>query len=168
MHKLFRTLALANQWANGLLYAELAKLSPGQLAQVSAVNFGSALAIANHTVLADQAWLQRFTGQGESPASIDAVVWPGLAALGAAREAEDARIVAFAEALDPERISGILRYRSMKGAACAEPYALCLAHFYTHQTFHRGQLHALLGVYGLKAPNLDLIYHQAAQHSYVA
>jgi len=163
MQDYFATLALANRWANALLYAELAKLSPAQLAQTSEANFGSMLAIANHTVLADRAWLCRFTGEGEHVASVDAVPWPDFADLRAAREAEDGRIVAFAEGLAPERLAGTLRYRDMKGRDCAEPFLLCLGHFYNHQTFHRGQLHALLGLCGIKAPNLDLIYYHVAQ-----
>lgn len=168
MQQHFLTLARANQWANRLLYAEMEKLAPEQLAAESQANFGSILGIASHTVLADRAWLYRFTGQGESPASIDAQPWPEFAALRAAREAEDVRVVAFAEGLDPARIAGILDYTSMSGAACTEPFLLCLAHFYNHQTFHRGQLHALLGVQGVKAPNLDLIYYHVAQRKGLA
>ncbi|MBI5520343.1 MAG: DinB family protein [Desulfovibrio sp.] len=163
MQDYFATLALANRWANALLYAELAKLSPAQLAQASEANFGSMLAIANHTVLADRAWLCRFTGEGGPVASVDAVPWPDFADLRAAREAGDARMVAFTEGLAPERLAGTLRYRDMKGRDCAEPFLLCLGHFYNHQTFHRGQLHALLGLCGIKAPNLDLIYYHVAQ-----
>jgi uncharacterized damage-inducible protein DinB len=165
MRQHFLTLARANQWANRLLYAELARLSPAQLAQQSQVNFGSILGIACHTVLADRAWLFRFSGEGEGPASIDAVPWPEFAALRAAREAEDARIVAFAGGLDPERAAGLLEYRDMRGNACSVPYAECLAHFFNHQTFHRGQLHALLGVQGIKAPDMDLIYYLKAQRT---
>ncbi len=163
MKDYFATLARANRWANALLYAELAKLSPEQLARTSEANFGSILGIANHTVLADRAWLFRFTGEGEQPASVDDVPWPDFAGLRAARAAEDERVVAFAEGLAAERLAGTLRYRDMKGRDCAEPFLLCLGHFYNHQTFHRGQLHALLGACGIKAPNLDLIYYHVAQ-----
>lgn len=168
MQPYFLTLARANRWANALLFAELAKLTPAQWVEESAVNFGSAQGIANHLLLADQAWLFRFTGQGPSPASIDAAPWPELDQLRAAREAEDARIISFAEGLDPTGLAGDLHYTSMNGTACAEPLALCLGHFFNHQTFHRGQLHALLGVFGIKAPNLDLIYYLSAQRKGLA
>jgi uncharacterized damage-inducible protein DinB len=159
----FLTLAKANAWANRILDAELAKLSPGQWTSASAANFGSIQGIANHLLLADQAWLHRFGGEGPSPASVDAVLWPEYEAVQAEREALDVRIIDFAEGLDPARLGGTLHYTSMSGVACAEPFLLCLGHFYNHQTFHRGQLHALLGVQRIKAPNLDLIYYQVAQ-----
>ena len=163
MKALFNTLAQANRWANRILFGELARLTPEQWTQQSGVNLGSIQAIANHLLLADQAWLFRFTGQGVSPAAIDVVPWPELADLRAAREAEDERIIAFAQTLDSALLAGTLNYRSMNGTPCAEPYAVCLAHFFNHQTHHRGQMHALLGVHGITCPNLDIIYYQAAQ-----
>lgn len=165
MKAVFTVMAQANRWANQILFPELGKLSPAQWTQESDVNFRSIQGIANHLLLADRAWLQRFTGQGEAPASVDAVPYPHCVDLSTVRQAEDESIIAFAEALAPELLHWTLRYASMSGAACAEPYAVCLAHFYNHQTFHRGQLHALLGAQGIKAPNLDLIYFQAAQRS---
>jgi len=45
------------------------------------------------------------------------------------------------------------------GAADREvtkPMALCVAHFFNHQTHHRGQLHAMLTADGMEAPVSDL------------
>lgn len=159
----FLILARASAWANDLLGAELAGLSPPQWTHASAANFGSLQGIANHLILADRVWLQRFSGQGEpvsTPIStVDAVPYPDIPGCLAARQAEDQRVIAFAEALDPARLGATLRYTAMNGSPCAEPFSVCLAHFYNHQTFHRGQLHALLGTLGIRAPNLDLIYY---------
>lgn len=169
MKEHFLTLARASRWANALLQAELERLSPAQWAQeVPALNFGSIRGIANHLLLADRAWLFRFTGEGESPERIDVAPCADALGLGAARRAEDARALAFVEGLDGERLAGTLHYFSMKGAPCAEPLALCLAHFFNHQTHHRGQLHALLGVHGVAAPDLDLIYFLSAQRKGLA
>ncbi len=156
------TQARANAWANGLLYAELAKLTPGQLSQPVGVNFGSILGLANHTILADRVWLQRFSAEGPPVTSASYAAATDFASLRHARKAEDARIVAFAESFNPERLGEMLHYTSMEGTAHTEPLAVCLAHFYNHQTFHRGQLHALAGVLGLSVPDLDLIYYQIA------
>lgn len=166
MKPTFPTQARANRWANELLYEAMAKLAPADLARPFSVNFGSILGIASHTVVADRVWLGRFTGQpydhkGCAPLS-------DFAALRDARREQDEAVVAFAEALDPARLTEVLRYTSMEGTAHQEPLAICLAQFYNHQTFHRGQLHALLGVLGLSVPDLDLIYYQIAQQDYRA
>lgn len=166
MKPTFATQARANRWANVLLYAELARLSPEQLAQPFGVNFGSLLGLLNHTIMADQAWLQRLSGEGQ-PVTPDSYAESTVfAALRAARVAEDERIVGFCEKLDPARFSGILRYENLKGESRSQPLAICLAHVFNHQTFHRGQMHALLGVLGQSPPDLDLIFYQAAHHDY--
>ena len=154
--------ARANAWANGLLYAELEKLSPEQLAQGFGVNFGSILGLMNHTIMADQAWLQRLSGVGERVTPDTYVAVTDFAALRALRLAEDARIVSFCEALAPQRLAELLHYANLKGEPRSQPFALCLAHFFNHQTFHRGHIHALLGVLGLNPPDLDLIAYQVA------
>jgi len=150
--------AKANRWANELLYAELAKLTPEQLNQSFGVNFGSIMGLANHTVMADRAWLARLNGV--TPGGFAA--FTDFAGLRAERETLDVRIVAFAEIFDPARLSETLRYTDLRGKACAEPISVCLAQFLGHQVFHRGQLHALLGVFGITAPDMDLIYYHVA------
>jgi len=162
MKALFIAQAHAGRWANQILFAELSKLSPAQWTAESAVNFGSVQGIANHLLLADRLWLQRFTGEGEPLKTADAVPYPSLAALQTERESEDERVVAFAEALDPARFGTILRYTTTEGTARALPFGLCVAHFFNHQTHHRGQLHALLGAHGLKCPDIDLLYYAPA------
>lgn len=157
MHSMSVTLARYNQWANARLGAELEKLSPAQLAAPSAVNFGSIIAIANHLVLADRLWLNRFTGQGEPVTTVDAVPWPELAALAAARRHEEDRCLAYVLALDPAGLEETLAYTTTSGAAMAQPLGLCLTHFFNHQTHHRGQIHGLLGACGIKAADIDLL-----------
>ena len=158
MHRLFLTQALAGQWANGIVNAELAKLAPSQWTQACAMNFGSMQGIANHLLLADRLWLHRLGGGGEAPASVAAVPCPEVADYIAARRAQDERVVAFFRALAPERLAETLRFRTIDGTPKALAVALCLAHMLNHQTHHRGQLHALLGVHGQSCPDIDLLY----------
>lgn len=164
----FATQARANRWANERLYAELAKLSPEQLAQSFGVNFGSILGLANHLIMADQAWLARLSGEG-APVTPDTFApATDFAALRQMRQAEDERIASFAQSLDPARLGETLHYKNLKGEPRSQPVAICLAHLFNHQTFHRGQIHALLGVLGFSPPDLDLILYQSAQGDYVA
>ena len=142
MKNLFITLAGYNAWANALLFEHLSELSAADWAAPRPVNFGSIAGIANHVLLADRAWLCRFTGSGDSPTAIDAIPYPGFADLLAARRAEDARIAAFARDLDPARLTGALHYHAMDGRPMALPMAVMAAHFFNHQTHHRGRLRA--------------------------
>ncbi len=166
MKSLFVTLAHYNRWANERLYAEMAKLHPEALAAPTAANFGSIIAIANHLVLADRLWLYRFTGQGEPVPSADAVPHASLADLTAARIKEEDRAIACVQNLDPDSLSDILHYTTTEGTPRAEPLAICLSHFFNHQTLHRGQIHGLLGNHGIKAADIDLIAYQVQTKSY--
>jgi len=168
MKKLFTAKALYNRWANARLAADMARLAPEQLTAVSAVNFGSIIAIANHLALADRLWLHRFTGQGEPVPSVDAVPYPTLPALAAARLAEEDRTIAFVNALDPATLSGILTFTTTDGRPMAMPLAVCIDHFFNHQTHHRGQIHGLLGAYGVKAVDIDLLGFERETGTYAA
>ncbi|WP_245560884.1 DinB family protein [Desulfovibrio aminophilus] len=166
MKTLFQTLARYNAWANARLYVELTPLSPEQLAEALDVNFGSILGILNHGLLGDQLWLNRFTGRGPTPASIAEVVHPDLPGLTAARVAEDENIIRFADSLNPGDELRVLSYTSTEGIAFAEPMALLLSHFFNHQTHHRGQVHALLGRFGVRPRDLDLVFFQKETGTY--
>ena len=157
MKKLFIVKARYNRWANARLAADMAALAPKQLAAVSAVNFGSIIAIANHLVLADRLWLNRFTGQGEPVASVDAAPYPTLPELAAARAIEEDRAEAYCRDLDPAALATALDYTTTDGTPMRLPLALCIDHFFNHQTHHRGQMHGLLDAYGIKAADIDLL-----------
>jgi uncharacterized damage-inducible protein DinB len=167
MNALFRTQALYNRWANERLYDELKKLTPVQLAAPTAVNFGSILAIANHLVLADRLWLNRFTTAEEPVPTVDAVPYPDLPFLAAARRLEEDRAIAFVRDLDPTCLSRMLSYTTTDGTPMTLPFALCLAHFFNHQTHHRGQIHGMLGAFGIKAADIDLLGFERETHTYV-
>jgi len=168
MQSLFVAEAQYNRWANQRLYTELARLTPAQLTETSAVNFGSIIAIANHLLLADRLWLFRFTNAGNPVSTADAVPYPALADLAAARNVEDARIIAFANDLDPDWFAATLTYTTTEGTPMAMPVALCVAHFFNHQTHHRGQIHGMLGAFGIKAADIDLLGFERETGSYAA
>ena len=157
MHTLFITLARYNQWAGARLETELNRLYPEQLTAPTAANFGSILAIANHLVLADRLWINRFTGQGHPVYSVDDVPYTDMAELAVARRVEEDRCLAYLLTLDPARLSGILSFITTQGIPQALPLSLCLSHFFNHQTHHRGQIHGMLGAFGIKAADIDLL-----------
>lgn len=166
MKALFTVLARYNRWANERLYAEIQTLTPEQLAADQGVNFGSVLGILNHLLLADRLWLHRFTGQGQALTSVSKVLHSDFLELREAREAEDARIIAFAYALSPAVLEQTLAFSTTKGQACVEPMPLLLDHFFNHQTHHRGQVHGLLPRFGITPRDLDLLLFQREIRAY--
>ncbi len=89
---------------------------------------------------------------------LDQILYDEFADLKAARETEDARILGFVSAPGDDALAGALRYRNMAGEAQETPLTWVLAHFFNHQTHHRGQVHGMLSGTPVAPPSLDLIY----------
>ncbi len=150
-----------NAWANKRLYEAAAALSDAQYRDDRGAFFKSVHGTLNHLLVGDRVWMHRFTGEGTPPARLDQILFEDFAGLRAAREAEDGRIVDYAKGLDEARIAGLIRYRRVTSPETVEqPLALALAHFFNHQTHHRGQAHGLLTQLAGRAPELDLLYFQ--------
>ncbi len=157
----YRMFGHYNAWANGRLYAAAARLSPDQYRADRGAFFKSVHGTFNHLLVTDRIWMQRFTGAGDAPNRLDAILFETFDELRAAREAEDRRIVEFVDGLDEVRIAGTIKYRRVSSPEQFEQQlAPALAHWFNHQTHHRGQVHALLtGLIG-EAPELDLLFFQ--------
>ncbi len=117
----------------------------------------------NHILVGDRVWMRRFTNEGPTYAALDAVPCNDLASLRAERAAEDHRIIAFVDGLDADKLAAMFSYRSITNPAeITQPLSPALAHFFNHQTHHRGQVHGLLTALAGHdaAPPLDLILFQ--------
>jgi len=110
-------------------------------------------------------------GGGDEPAAKKAAAKqapPKLAELprGGRRLFPDRRIVAYVDGLTDEQLGGSIRYRRVSTPEEFEQaLAPALAHFFNHQTHHRGQAHAILTGLGAKGPELDLLECQIAERS---
>ena len=155
----YRMFAAYNAWANRTLYDAVGKLDDAAYRRDLGAFFGSLHGTLNHLLAADRIWMKRFTGTGDAPTRLDAILHEDFADLRAAREEEDARLAAFADALTEERISGDFTYSPLVNPAIIT-HALgpALAHVFNHQTHHRGQCHAMLTMVGGPSLALDLIY----------
>ncbi|HTU54861.1 MAG TPA: DinB family protein [Acetobacteraceae bacterium] len=157
----FQMLASYNEWANRRLYGAVAKLSDHDYRADHGAFFGSLHGTLNHLLLGDRIWMHRFTGEGQEPAALDAILYEDFSGLRQARSAEDARIIAYVGALTEHALAGTIRYRTTRAPAEIEQnLASLLVHFFNHQTHHRGQAHALLTKLAGEAPSLDLLVFQ--------
>ena len=150
-----------NAWANARVYEAAASLPDAQYRADRGAFFKSVHGTLNHLLATDRIWLRRFSGEGDAPNSLDAILFDALDALRSARVAEDRRIVAYVESLTEGDLHGSVTYRTIASpATITQPLGPALAHLFNHQTHHRGQVHGLLTGLGLAAPSLDLILYQ--------
>ena len=156
-------LAAYNAWANARLYDAVAALPAGSFEAEGGAFFGSLRGTLNHLLVTDRIWMKRFTGVGDAPDRLDAILFEALEPLRAARAAGDRRIVEWVEALTEQDLAGVFRYRRVTTPDLIEqPRAEALAHLFNHQTHHRGQAHALVTRFGGAGagPVLDLLAWQ--------
>jgi uncharacterized damage-inducible protein DinB len=74
---------------------------------------------------------------------------------------KDLRIVNYIEHLQEADIEKELDYSTLNGTPQQQPICEILAHWFNHQTHHRGQAHAVLTLVGVTEPEpLDLLVMQ--------
>ena len=154
-------MARYNAWQNNQLLDCLEPMSPAELTRDRGAFFGSILGTLNHLLWGDQLWMSRFDGGPGPDVGIPESVntHPTLASWSADRFRTDGRIRLWAEGLDTLDLTGELSWYSRAVAAqVTQPKALCVQHFFNHQTHHRGQVHAMITATGRKAPVSDLAF----------
>jgi uncharacterized damage-inducible protein DinB len=163
MKSYFSMFALYNRWANERLYETAATLADEDYRRERGAFFGSLHRTLNHLVVTDRIWMHRFTGEGPVHTRLDDVPYEDLYSLRAARLEEDERIIAWVDSLDEEEFAGTFTYRTItQPRDMTQQLTPALAHFFNHQTHHRGQAHCLVTEIAGNAamPSLDLILFQ--------
>lgn len=152
----FRMLARYNSAANERLFAVCRQLSAIDLYSSRQSSFGSIHGLLNHVLLGDRIWLARFKGGGEVTPPLNTILYEEFEALRTARAEQDELIVKFFDEADDELMSRSFPYVNNQGKPYVEEASVAIAHFFNHQTHHRGQIHTLVAQSGLKSPSLDL------------
>jgi uncharacterized damage-inducible protein DinB len=157
----YAAFARYNAWANRRLYDAAAGLTDEQYRADRGSFFKSLHGTLNHLLTADWVWMNRFTGEGPAPERLDTIHHEQLADLRRVREAEDKRIVDYIDGLTEAQLAGTIRYRRVSTPEVFEQaLAPALAHFFNHQTHHRGQAHSILCSFGERGLVMDLLYYQ--------
>jgi uncharacterized damage-inducible protein DinB len=161
MRQTFVMFAGYNAWANERLYDAASRLSDADYRVDQGAFFKSMHGTLNHILVADRIWMHRFTGEGDLPPSLDAILYEEFEPLRNARRVEDARIAAYVGDLTDADVASDIRYSTIvQPATVVQPLSSALSHVFNHQTHHRGQAHCLLTKLAGEAPSLDLILYQ--------
>ena len=152
----FRMLGGYNRLANHRLYDACARLTDGERKERRPAFFGSIHGTLNHLMVGDRIWLARFSGEEVPSTGLDAILYEDFVELREAREREDARIEEFVAGIDEGFLGGRIRYENNEGRTLEDPVDLLLAHFFNHETHHRGQIHDMLSGTHVPPPVLDL------------
>jgi uncharacterized damage-inducible protein DinB len=153
-------MARYNTWQNTSIYGAASKLTDDDRKLDRGAFFGSIHGTLNHLLFGDQIWLHRFAGTPAPNAksiteSVNAIpAWDDLVA---ERTRFDSVITEWAAALDPAWLAGDLTwYSGAMGRDVTRPRTELVAHFFNHQTHHRGQVHAMLTAAAAKPDDTDI------------
>ncbi|MBX7244134.1 MAG: DinB family protein [Candidatus Sumerlaeaceae bacterium] len=152
-------LARYNQWVNGQLYPECAKLTDEIRKQARGGPYASIHGVLNHVLLADRLWLLRFRGEPNPFTSVTQELCADFAELTGERARTDADIIAWAASLSAEQL---LQPFSFTSLALKRDFTFQFGHLalhiFTHQIHHRGQLVTYMKQAGCTIPVTDLLY----------
>jgi len=153
-----RTMAAYNRWMNDGLYGVCGALSDDVRKADRGAFFRSIHGTLNHLLLADKVWMGRFTDRPFAVRSLDQELYADFAELRSERARMDAAIEAWARGLTDTVLNGELVYTSIANPERrSSDMAICVMHFFNHQTHHRGQLTTLLSQLGADFGTTDLI-----------
>lgn len=152
----FQMLARYNTLANCKIYAACNQLDDPERKRIRPAFFKSIHGTLNHILVGDRIWLGRFAGDEVPSTGLDQILYDDFAQLQTARTQADEQIETFAVGLTESFLAESLSYRNHQGSLHSDPVALLVAHFFNHQTHHRGQIHDLLSQTRIAPPSLDL------------
>ncbi len=155
-----RTMAAYNSEMNRRLYAAAAQLTDAQRRADRGAFWGSIQGTLCHLVWGDRQWMSRFANwpKPEAPLGQSASMIEDFNELTAERVKADAGLEEWAASVDEAWLEQDLVWFS--GAARKEMRrnrAFLVAHFFNHQTHHRGQAHAMLTACDQATGDTDLM-----------
>ena len=157
----FDVLARYNAWANRILYNAVGGLEAQQYRQDCGAYFKSIEGTLNHLLVTDRIWRHRLCGLPDPGYRLDQILLEDFPALKAAREPEDEEIARYVLALPESAMDTVISYRrTSTPEQLRQHVGSALAHWFNHQTHHRGQAHAMLTRVSGQAPELDLLFYQ--------
>ncbi len=152
-------MARYNLWQNRSILAAADALDDAARRADRGAFFGSIAGTLSHLLWGDLVWMGRFDGGPRPEVGIagSAALFPDWDAYKSERTAADFRILDWATALEPFDLAGDLVWMSAAaGREVRKARVLCVAHFFNHQTHHRGQVHAMLTAAGARPGDTDL------------
>ena len=158
-------LARYNTWMNERMYEICSSIPDAERKRDVGAFFKSIHGTLNHLLVADNIWMSRFTSRALpfKFSSLAQELHADFGELRAARKSMDGDIEAWAAGLTQGVLDRELAYTSVVNPAPRRiAMALAVAHFFNHQTHHRGQLTTLIMQRGIDPGVTDLMW--APQH----
>ena len=147
-----------NHWSNYRLHSACLRLPATEYYQNRPSFFGSIHIHLDHIVFVDWLYLERLTGEQYLPADVGEELHSGLAPLVKDQVRADRALIKYCEAAKPETLASKVSFKLLDGTQYTETVWSVLAHLFTHQIHHRGQVHDMLSATSVMPPQLDQFF----------
>lgn len=144
-----------NHWSNHRLHSVCSRLPSSEYFASRPSFFGSIHSHLDHIVFVDWLYLERLTGNRYLPDDIEDLLHPDFAPLSEDQITADRALIDFCQSATPDVLATSVTFQLSDGTQYTEVVASVLAHLFTHQTHHRGQVHDMLCATSVRPPQLD-------------
>jgi len=146
-----------NYWANVRVLDAAGRVTPAQYTTPAGLSHGSLRGSLVHTLGAEIVWRLRCQEGISPPALPSEEKYPSLENLRTGWQDEELAMRAYLESLSDDRLRGIVRYRTTKGALQEDVLWTLLAHVVNHGTQFRSEATIALTAYGQSPGDLDML-----------
>ena len=160
----FKMMSRYNRWMNEKLY-DVCDTMPDELRREDkGAFFKSVNGILNHLLLTDRLWLGRFTNQPFAAQSLDQELCHDWNDLKAERRETDDAIDMWLDSRSDEDLQAPFTFTGISSPIERTfPLWIVLAHWFNHQTHHRGQLTTVMEQSGYDSGATDLLLMPGAR-----
>jgi len=144
-----------NHWSNNRLHSACLRLPASEYYENRPSFFGSIHIHLDHIVFVDWLYLERLTGEQYLPADVGEELHSELAPLVEDQVTACRALIKYCEAAKPETLASKVSFKLLDGTQYTEAVWSVLAHLFTHQIHHRGQVHDMLAATSVAPPQLD-------------
>ena len=144
-----------NSWSNYRLHQACLLLPSSDYFASRPSFFGSIHDHLDHIVFVDWLYLERLTGEQFLPQDMGDLLHKELAPLVEDQAAADRALIDFCKTANRSTLSSKVTFKLLDGTQYTEIVLSVLAHLFTHQIHHRGQVHDMLSATSVAPPQLD-------------
>ena len=144
-----------NHWSNHRLHSACLRLPATEYYVNRQSYFGSIHSHLDHIVFIDWLYLERLTGEQYLPSNVGVELHSEIAPLVRDQVTVDKALIEYCEAATAETLVSKVSFNLLDGTHYTEVVWSLLAHLFTHQIHHRGQIHDMLSATSVAPPQLD-------------
>jgi len=148
-------MARNNCWSNHRLHAACGRISTVEYFRDRRAFFQSIHGTLNHILLVDRFYLDVLRAAKPEGGPLSRELFPDLSGVTKAQQDVDGELMRFCEELAEPSLVTEIEWLSSDRKVCSDPVHVVLAHLFLHQIHHRGQVHNMLTLAGIDAPQLD-------------